>query len=443
MEPQEHQTDRSKNSPNSPTGTPVQNDLNEFYAMMEFANPNLLGPLSAFKRLYADPIERSRDRSASTEEKDIGQERSMGLQKRTQFCILRRSASINNKYLPPKTEYIVFCRPQPFQISLYLEFCSSVVSHAIQSTSPSAKVLLAICMLRKLCNHPKFVDNTFSEAMDTGLTSGFVESLVDIDGKEGSQKQPLQYRFEPAENGLSGKLQCLDSLLSAVFNPSSNTMDRVVIVSNFTQCLDMIQGLCDHRCWKWLRLDGTTDSSSRQQLVDHFNKGFGDELIFLLSSKAGGTGLNLIGANRLVLFDPDWNPAIDAQAMARIWREGQPKPVIIYRLLTTGSIEEKIYQRQVMKGEFAATIEGHGEARFLSKKGGQHFSREELQELFTLRLDTYCDTYDLLSRSKMSNLEDWKDYSKVVTDFALKHAIQSGIITFVHQTTNNSSKIVC
>eukprot|EP01018_Ginkgo_biloba_P039584 Gb_22240 [translate_table: standard] len=102
-----------------------------------------------------------------------------------------------------------------------------------------------------------------------------------------------------------------------------------------------------------------------------------------------------------------------------------------------GHIEEKIYQRQVMKGEVAAAIEGLGETGFGHRKGSQHFSREELRELFTLRLDTRCDTYDLLSRSNLPSLEDWKDHSENVEDSALKHAIQSGIITFVHRITKS------
>ncbi|KAH9298248.1 hypothetical protein KI387_029930, partial [Taxus chinensis] len=321
------------------------------------------------------------------EEKDTGQARSLDLQTRTNLFILRRSASINRKYLPSKTEYILFCRPQPSQISVYLEVLKSkVVTDVIQSDNASSNILQVICVLRKLCNHPKLVDNTFYQVMGSMHASHIVEKSGNTIGKGRYQKQKLQYRFEPGDIGLSGKLQCLDLLLSSIFQLSSITKDRVVIVSNFTQTLDIIQGLCDHRCWKWLRLDGKTDTSSRQQLVDRFNKDFGDELVFLLSSKAGGTGLNLIGANRLVLFDPDWNPAIDAQAMARVWREGQAKPVIIYRLLTTGSIEEKIYQRQVMKGEVAASIGGYIDTVTTSKNGGQHFSREELQELFSFHM---------------------------------------------------------
>lgn len=107
--------------------------------------------------------------------------------------------------------------------------------------------------------------------------------------------------------------------------------------------------MCQERRWPLCRLDGSMTIQKRQKLVDTFNDSTQKEFIFLLSSKAGGCGINLIGANRLVLFDPDWNPANDAQALARVWRDGQKKVCFLYRFITTGTIEEKIFQRQAHK----------------------------------------------------------------------------------------------
>ena len=107
-----------------------------------------------------------------------------------------------------------------------------------------------------------------------------------------------------------------------------------------------------------------------------------DQFVFLLSSKAGGCGLNLVGANRLILFDPDWNPATDKQAAARVWRDGQRKKVYEYRFFATGSIDEKIYQRQLSKDGLASIVNGTGNAT-------TSFSQDDLRELFTLR-DESC-----------------------------------------------------
>ncbi|CAL0318925.1 unnamed protein product [Lupinus luteus] len=137
---------------------------------------------------------------------------------------------------------------------------------------------------------------------------------------------------------------------------------------NHPKTLDLFAQLCRERWYPHLRLDGTASISKRQKLVNCFNDPYKDEFVFLLSSKAGGCGLNLIGGNRLVLFDPDWNPANDKQDAARVWRDGQKKRVHVYRFLTAGTIEEKVYQRQ------------------MSKKGlqkGNLLSKEDLRDLFT------------------------------------------------------------
>ncbi|KAL0190281.1 hypothetical protein M9458_012979, partial [Cirrhinus mrigala] len=110
--------------------------------------------------------------------------------------------------------------------------------------------------------------------------------------------------------------------------------------------------------------------------------------IFMLSSKAGGCGLNLIGANRLVMFDPDWNPANDEQAMARVWRDGQKKTCYIYRLLSTGTIEEKILQRQAHKKALSSCVVDE------EQDVERHFSLGELRELFSLNEETVSDTHD-------------------------------------------------
>jgi superfamily II DNA or RNA helicase len=166
--------------------------------------------------------------------------------------------------------------------------------------------------------------------------------------------------------------------------------DKLVIVSNYTQTLDIIAALCVKKRVAFFQLDGSTPIKRRQELVDQFNFPQAQEIVFLLSSKAGGVGLNLIGANRLILFDPDWNPANDAQAMGRVWRDGQKKRVFIYRLLSTGSIEEKIYQRQVSKQGLSANVVD------MKDDSKQHFTLDELKALFSFRSDTLCDTHDLL-----------------------------------------------
>jgi DNA repair and recombination protein RAD54 and RAD54-like protein len=167
-----------------------------------------------------------------------------------------------------------------------------------------------------------------------------------------------------------------------------DTNDKIVLISNFTQTLDIFDKLCRARGYGSLRLDGTMNVNKRQKLVDKFNNPEGEEFIFLLSSKAGGCGLNLIGANRLVLFDPDWNPAADQQALARVWRDGQKKDCFVYRFIATGTIEEKIFQRQSHKQSLSSCVVDSAE------DVERHFSLDSLRELFQFKPDTRSDTHD-------------------------------------------------
>lgn len=146
------------------------------------------------------------------------------------------------------------------------------------------------------------------------------------------------------------------------------------------------------RRYTFRRIDGTVSANQRSSLVNGLNKRSSDVFVFLLSAKAGGVGLNLIGANRLILFDPDWNPAVDAQAAARVWRDGQKRKVFIYRLFLTGTIEEKILQPQISKHGLQDAVTSNPES--------SKFSRGELKDLFPGKLtrDTVSDTHDKVCR---------------------------------------------
>lgn len=144
---------------------------------------------------------------------------------------------------------------------------------------------------------------------------------------------------------------------------------------------------------QYLRLDGTTPNNIRGKLVNRFNR---DELIlvFLLSSKSGGTGINLVGASRLILYDNDWNPSTDLQSMSRIHRDGQRKPCYIYRIFTTGCIDEKIFQRQLMKNKLSS--------KFLDNDASSKsdvFDYNDLRNLFEIDVGTKSNTHDLLGCS--------------------------------------------
>lgn len=364
------------------SGTPIQNDLSEYFSLLNFANPGLLGNRNEFRKNYEIHILRGRDSLATDKEREKGDEKLKELTELVQKFIIRRTNDILSKYLPVKYEYVIFCGLSEMQKQLYNYFI----------TSPDIKKLLkgehsqplkAIGLLKKLCNHP----NLLSLPQDIEGC----DSLIPDDYKDDSNSLG---RNREIQTWHSGKFQMLERFL---FKISRETDDKIVVISNYTQTLDLVERLCRQHKFGSLRLDGTMNINKRQKLVDKFNNPDGKEFVFLLSSKAGGCGINLIGANRLVLMDPDWNPASDQQALARVWRDGQKKNCFIYRFISTGTIEEKIFQRQSAKMQLSScVVDSVDDVERL-------FSSDNLKQLFQFNTKTICETHDTYKCKRCDN----------------------------------------
>jgi DNA repair and recombination protein RAD54B len=353
------------------SGTPLQNDLGEFYTAIDFVNPGLLGQRAAFKRSFEVPIMRSRQPDASESELEKGEARWKELVSLTSQFMIRRTAEVLSKYLPPKTEHIVFCRPTKGQAEAYRAILDSPTFRIALGSTDIALQLINV--LKKICNSPSLLKSS-KDNDDT--PSEMLQSLL-----------PLIPGKILSSSASSAKLRLLDSLVYSIY---TTTEEKIVIVSNYTTTLDMIERLLVSLSYSFLRLDGSTPSSKRQALVEKFNNSpKATSFAFLLSAKSGGVGLNLIGASRIVLFDIDWNPATDLQAMARIHRDGQKLPCKVYRFLVKGGLDEKIYQRQVMKMGLANAVVDN-------KASASSFSQEELRDLFRLDEREGCQTHDLL-----------------------------------------------
>ncbi|PIA56435.1 hypothetical protein AQUCO_00700632v1 [Aquilegia coerulea] len=379
------------------SGTPMQNDLEEFFAMVNFTNPGILGDAAYFRRYYETPIIIGREPTATKEERKLGSERSGELSGKVNQFILRRTNALLSNHLPPKIVEVVCCKLTPLQAQLYNHFIHSKnVKKVIAEEIKQSKILAYITALKKLCNHPKLIYDTIKSGSPG--TSGFEDCIrffppEMFSGRSGAWTGGDGFWVE-----LSGKMHVLARLLAQLRH---KTDDRIVLVSNYTQTLDLFAQLCRERRYPFLRLDGTTSISKRQKLVNSFNDPSKDEFVFLLSSKAGGCGLNLIGGNRLVLFDPDWNPANDKQAAARVWRDGQKKRVYIYRFLSTGTIEEKVYQRQMSKEGLQKVIQQ--EQKENNNAQGNLLSTEDLRDLFTFHENSRSEIHENMNCNRCTN----------------------------------------
>ncbi|KAG8967062.1 DNA-dependent ATPase protein rad54 [Tulasnella sp. 419] len=380
------------------SGTPIQNDLSEYFSLLNFANPDFLGSKNDFRKNFENAIIRGRDADASDAVKAESERKLKELGGLVTKFIIRRTNDLLSKYLPVKYEHVVFCGLSELQLSLYRLFISSPeIKKLLRGTG--SQPLKAIGILKKLCNHPELLDLPGDlQGCEHLIPEGFVGANAASGSGQFASRDRNAGKAVNCE--WSGKFMVLERFLDRI---RRETNDKIVLISNYTQTLDLFAKLCRAKGYGFFRLDGTMATAKRQKLVDQFNDPNGKEFVFLLSSKAGGCGINLIGANRLILFDPDWNPAADQQALARVWRDGQKKECFVYRFISTGTIEEKIFQRQAQKQALSSCVVDEKEDT------ERHFSLDALRQLFQFKENTLCETHDTF---KCKRCRDGKQFIK-------------------------------
>jgi SNF2 family DNA or RNA helicase len=256
------------------TATPIQNNLSEFFNLAHFCCPGILGPnVAFFRKYYERPIVTGNQKDATRNQQEEGSIRSKELETISKsFMIRRLQKDVLKSTLPPRTEILLFCRPSKLQCQLYRSACNSTFVGNL------AESLITLTTLRKICAHPSL--HTKENAIEMTPIASTVDFASTVDQ--------------------SGKLVVLDALLQQIRSDSPD--DKIVIVSNFTTVLSVIESsVLEPRSYSYLRLDGATQN--RQGLIDTFNRTSASRnFCLLLSAKAGGCGLNIFGANRLFLF---------------------------------------------------------------------------------------------------------------------------------------------
>ena len=313
-----------------------------------------------------------------------------------QFILRRTTAAVLRSALPPKVTHYVFCGLSAEQERLY-EAITELQKRSLVSNGGEWRVarcvrrrdsqvtLSFVHALRLLCVHPALCRECaeHSSALQALVGGDDVErgDGSDIEREErGDIEREERGDIEREERGddtpLSYKLDAITRIVAAIL---ASTDELVLVISTYTQILNFLGKLCDARNWGYFRLDGSTDVAQRQSLVNAFNARLTPKRLFLLSARAGGVGLNITGASRVVMVEPAWNPAIDAQSVARSWRFGQTRTVFVYRVFLSGSIEEVILQRQLLKKDIADVAVDH------SAVGEGKLDRDELREVFQLK----------------------------------------------------------
>ncbi|CAO2836884.1 unnamed protein product [Amaranthus hypochondriacus] len=365
------------------SGTPIQNNLKELWALFNFCCPDLLGDNKEFREKYEHPILRGNDKRASERDKRVGSMVAKELRERIQPYFLRRlksevfcnNESGENPKLSKKNEIIVWLRLTSCQRKLYEAFLKSEIVLSAFDGSP----LAALTILKKICDHPYLLTKRAAEDVLEGM-----DSMLNPEERGLAEKLAMHAahltendNFQEKHDNLSCKISFILSLLKNLIPEGHN----VLIFSQTRKMLNLIQESLTMNGFDYLRIDGTTKASDRLKIVEEFQEGRGAP-IFLLTSQVGGLGLTLTKADRVIVVDPAWNPSMDNQSVDRAYRIGQKKDVIVYRLMTCGTIEEKIYRKQIFKGGLFKTATEH-------KEQTRYFSQQDLTELFSLPKDGF------------------------------------------------------
>lgn len=399
------------------TGTAIQNNLQELWALFNFTHQGaLVGSLATFKRQYETPINRSREKDATTGEKLLGVAIAEQLRCLIKPYFLRRTkkdvlenkenseggkASLRPKlaFTSTKNDLVIWIYLSELQKKIYREFLESDEVANILMTKKSPLVQLTV--LKKICDHPRLLSK--QACVQMGMYDDMTREEIEkfLEREEGTSVSIGNV----SDNDLleeSGKMTFVLQLLTILKAEGHRTL----LFSQSRKILDIIHRILTNRSFRVTRLDGTISKlCERDRIVTQFQSKDNAD-VFLLTTQVGGVGLTLTSADRVIIYDPSWNPATDAQAVDRAYRIGQQKNVVVYRLITCSTVEEKIYRRQIFKDSIIKQTTGK------QRDPMRYFTKQELRELFSLENPNHSGT-----QVQLSQMHSWnKDTNPALQD---------------------------
>ncbi|KAK7055149.1 DNA excision repair protein ERCC-6-like 2 [Favolaschia claudopus] len=342
------------------TGTAIQNSYDELWTILDWSSPGAVGSIRQWRSFVSKPLQAGQSSKATDEElaraKDVSDKFTNNLLPK---FFIRRTKQIIADQLPKKTDQVVFCPLTPAQLRVYKQVITmEELQNMLHRNDPcacgSGRRQMKCCVpantkaafkfmsiLIKLSNHLGLILPSPTDTKEQLIRNRELAAVAFPNGNAPS------FKIAMMDPRYCGKWKVLLDLLKE-WKQDTKTTNKVLIFTKSVKLLDMLAHRLKIASYGFLQLDGNTKQSDRMDLIDQFHEDR-DIFVFLISTMAGGTGLNLTGANKVVIFDPNWNPAHDLQAMDRAFRFGQTRDVSVVRLLGAGSIEELIYARQIYK----------------------------------------------------------------------------------------------
>ncbi|XP_058238856.1 transcriptional regulator ATRX-like isoform X2 [Hemibagrus wyckioides] len=426
------------------TGTPLQNNLSEYHCMVSFVKQNLLGSLGEFQNRFMNPIQNGQCADSTPTDVRLMKKRVHVLHELLAGCVQRRDYSALTPFLPPKREYVLLIRMTTLQCKLYRHYLQNYTAEGVGVNSLFQDFqTLSLIWTHPWClqlseqnrgNKGKGEEST-SETTVTGERSEKTKRQIPSERVIEESRDPNTTKTTPEDersvfNGPpagwyrefvsgvdaellehSGKL----TLLLKILHHAEELQDKVLVFSQSLISLDMIETFLEladkakkegkaslykgKKSWvrdkDYYRLDGSTSATARKKWAQEFNRIRNKRCrLFLISTRAGSLGINLVGANRVVVFDASWNPMYDVQSMFRVFRFGQKKSVYIYRFLAQGTMEQKIYERQVAKLSLSSRVVDQQQIQ-------RHFTHSQLSDLYRFQPDSHSKSHPVEPADKV------------------------------------------
>ncbi|XP_010475003.1 PREDICTED: switch 2-like [Camelina sativa] len=429
------------------TGTVMQNKIGELFNLFDWVAPGSLGTREHFREFYDEPLKLGQRATAPERFVQIADKRKQHLVSLLRKYLLRRTKDETIGHLMMgKEDNVVFCQMSQLQKRVYQrmlqlpeiqclvnkdtpcacgsplkqsECCRRIIPDGTMwsylhrdnpdgcDSCPFCLVLTCLLKLQQISNHLELIkpnpkDEPEKQKKDAEFVSAVFGSDIDLVGGVSASKSFMDL----SDVKHCGKMRALEKLMASWISKG----DKILLFSYSVRMLDILENFLIRKGYSFARLDGSTPTNLRQSLVDDFNASPSKQ-VFLISTKAGGLGLNLVSANRVVIFDPNWNPSHDLQAQDRSFRYGQKRHVVVFRLLSAGSLEELVYTRQVYKQQLSnIAVSGKMETRYFE---GVQDCKEFQGELFGISnlfrdLSDKLFTSDIVELHRDSNIHENK-----------------------------------